>query len=190
MAQSISASGMHSKTSSKQQVVSSKGEGRGFIFPLLLTTCYLLLVSVCHAGLIDRVVAYVDDTAITLSEFETNYVRMKEAARDVSEENVLDTMINGILLLKEAKKMRLEAPTKDEVLKEYIDVKIKASIIIREDDVERFYREHTEDFHGRDYIYVRDEIERYLFELETNRQLKQHLDELRSRAEIKIQLAG
>ncbi len=194
----ISALGMHFKDSNikdsnKLRVTSNKLKTKDK-YPLLvglLAACYLLLVTAsCYAGLIDRVVAYVDETAITLSEFQKNYARTKETVSDISGENVLNSMINSLLLLKEAKKMRLEAPTKDEVIKEYIDVKIKSAIIIREEDVERFYREHTGDFKGKDYISVRDEIERYLFELETNRQLKKHLDELRSHAEIKIQLAS
>ncbi len=163
---------------------------RRSLFICLLVTCYLLFVTVpSSAGLIDRVVAYVDDTAITLSEFEKNYVRMKKTVSAISEDEVLNSMINSLLLLKEAKKMRIEAPTKDEILKDYVDVKIKSAIIIREEDVERFYNEHREDFKGKDYIYVRDEIERYLFELETNRQLKKHLEELRSHTEIRIQPA-
>ena len=95
---------------------------------------------------------------------------------------------DGRLLLKEAKKMRLDAPTKDEILKDYIDIKIKAAIIIKDEDIDKFYNEHWKDFKDRDHAAVRGEIEKYLSELETNKQLKKHLEELRSRAEVKVQL--
>ncbi|MFO0753687.1 MAG: hypothetical protein U0411_10250 [Thermodesulfovibrionales bacterium] len=144
--------------------------------------------SVVYGDVIDRVVAYVDDTALTLSEFRENYATLKETMPSVSEKEVLDTMINRILLLKEAQKMRLEAPDRDGMLKEYIDIRIKSAVIIKEEEVEKFYQEHRAEFKGKEYIPVRDDIEKYLFELETNRQLKKHIEELRSGAEIGIVL--
>jgi hypothetical protein len=136
------------------------------------------------------VIAYVDDTAITLSEFQENYIKMKETVTDITEEDVINSMINRLLLIKEAKKMKLEAPTDDELLKEYIDIKIGSLILIKEDAISQFYMEHMNEFKGRDYLSVRDEIEKYLFELETNRQLKMHLDELRGNTEVKVQLGN
>lgn len=154
----------------------------------LLLTLNSQLSTVCSAEVLNRVVAYVDDSAITLSEFRETFVRMKMTVSNISAEEVIASMINRRLLLKEAAKMRLEAATKDELLKDYIDIKIKASILIREKDTERFYNEHREDFKGKDYASVRDEIDKYLFEMEVNRQLKKHIEDLRANAEIKVQL--
>ncbi len=161
------------------------GRGKSIVFFLF---SLLFSAAVVSAEVIDRVVAFVDDTAITLSEFRENYAVLKKSMPSVVEEEVLDTMINRVLLLKEAQKMRLEAPDRDEMLKDYIDVRIKSAVIIKEEEIERFYREQREGFKGKEYITVRDEIERYLFELETNRQLKRHLEELRSGAEISVSL--
>lgn len=157
-----------------------------FLFLFLIS--YFLLPICGYAEVIDRAVAYVDDTAITLSEFQENYIKMKKTVTDITEEDVINSMINRLLLIKEAKKMKLEAPTDDELLKDYIDIKIGSLILIKEDAINRFYMEHTNEFKGRDYLSVRDEIEKYLFELETNRQLKRHLEELRNHAEVKVQL--
>jgi len=154
---------------------------------LALLGCILYSVS-CYAEVLNRVVAYVDDSAITLSEFRETFARMKMTVSAISAEEVVNSMINRRLLLKEAAKMRLEATTKDELLKDYIDIKIKASILIREKDTERFYNEHREDFKGKDYASVRDEIDKYLFEMEVNRQLKKHIEALRANAEIKVQI--
>lgn len=154
----------------------------------LCTVLFIFYSNFCFAKLIDRVVAYVDDTAITYSEFQRRYLKVKETVPAVTEEEVINSMINGLLLLKEAKKMRLEAPSDDELLKSYIDIKIKSSIVIKEDKISAFYREHADEFRGKDYFSVRDDIERYLIELETNVQLKTHLEELRANTEIKIQL--
>ncbi len=160
----------------------------------LLIFCSILLIThyashvTCYAEIIDRVVAYVDDTAITFSEFLENYEKMKKTVADIKKEEVINSMINRLLLLKEAKKIKLEAPTDDEVLKDYIDIKIGALILIKEHAIGQFYAEHINEFKGRNYLSVRDEIEKYLFEMETNKQLKKHLEELRANAEVKIQL--
>ncbi len=142
----------------------------------------------CFSEIIDRAVAYVDDTAITLSEFRENYIKMKKTVTDITEEDVINSMINRLLLIKEAKRMKLETPTDDELLKEYIDIKIGSLIHIKEDAINQFYMEHINEFKGKDYLSVRDEIEKYLFKMETNRQLKKHIEELRVNAEVKIQL--
>lgn len=186
----ISASAMHSKNWSQGSGVRSQAKNilhRKWVI-VLLATCYWLLATIACAEVIDRVVAYVDDTAITLSEFQENYIKMKKTVADIKKEDVINSMINRLLLLKEAKRMKLDALTDNELLKDYIDIKIGSSILIKEDAISLFYFEHINEFKGRDYLSVRDEIEKYLFELEINKQLKKHLEELRANAEVKMQL--
>ena len=163
----------------------------GFIhclISIILSLSLLLFYSEVSAKIIDKVVAYVDDMAITLSEFKENYEKIKETVNDITEEEVINSMINRLLLIKKAKEMRFEAQNIDELIADYIDIKVKSSIYIKEDDVLRFYNEHIKEFGDKDYASVRDEIEQYLFELEVNKQLKKHLEELRKESEIRIQL--
>lgn len=155
-----------------------------FIIFLLITIHYSLSV----AAIKDRVVAFVDNTAITLSEFEEQYSKSLNVTPDITKEEVLNAMVNRFLLLREAKKNRLEAPSDDELLKEYIDIKIKTFIKIKEEEVLDFYQKHIKDFQGKEFETVREEIENYLTEAELNRLLKVHIDELRKKAYIKIQL--
>jgi hypothetical protein len=158
---------------------------------LCLILCFLfypLWQSPARAEIIDRVVAYVDQTAITLSEFREASLRMKEKLSNLSDEEVINSMINRIVLIKEARKLRFEASTDDDLLKEYVDFKIRSLIIIKEDAINGFYRGHPEEFKGRDYLSVRDEIEQYLIAEEANRQLKRLVEELREKVEIRIQL--
>jgi len=165
-------------------------------FPLLVTLCsllitFLLLIALCSApfaGISDRVVAFVNNTAITLSELEKKYAETVKATPDVTREEVLNTMVNRVLLIREAKKIRLEAPSEDELLMEYIDLKIRAFIRINEKDLTNFYNEHIDDFQGKEFESVRDEIENYLIENELNQRLKSHIKELREEACVKIQL--
>jgi hypothetical protein len=157
---------------------------------LHFTLCFFLFIlcPLIMAAIKDRVVAFVDNTAITLSEFEEVYSNSLKATPGITKEEVLDAMVNRVLLLREAKRIRLEASSDDELLKEYIDLKLKPFIKIREEEVLDFYHKHIEDFQGKEFDTVREEIENYLAERELNQLLKRHIDELRRKAYIKIQL--
>jgi hypothetical protein len=158
------------------------------ILLFFMFTLHVSHFTVSHAEIRDRVVAFVDNRAVTLSEFEEHYKKTREAVPDISEEEVINTMINRILLLREAKKYRIEAPTEDEVVKEYIDLKVRAFITVGENEMEAFYKQNVNQFAGRDYDKVRGEIEKYLTEKELNERLKSMLKDLRKNASIKIQL--
>jgi len=154
----------------------------------LLTVYYLLFTSFAHAEIFDRVVSFVNDQAITLSELQEQYGNAKKLTPDITEEEVLNTMINRLLLLSEAKKYSIEAPSAEEILNEYIDLKVRAFIRVSEKDVEAFYRDNKDKFIGKDFEDVREEIEKYFTEKELNTRLKEVLKELRKNAYIKIQL--
>jgi hypothetical protein len=151
---------------------------------LLLLAPYPLL----SAGIKDRVVAFVDSQAITLSELETKFSESRKVKADITEEEVLNTMINRILLLREAKKIRLEAPSEEELLKEYIDMKIRALIRVKEEDIRDFYNKHIDNFEGKEMEDVRDGIENYLVEHDLNERLKSHINELREKICVQTQL--
>jgi len=158
-------------------------------FYFLLFSCLLLFApSVLHAEIRDRVVAFVDNTAITLSDLEAKYAETLKATPNITKEEVLTTMLNRTLLLREAKRFRLEAPSEEEVLKEYIDLKLRAFIRIRDQEVTDFYQQHLIDFQGKELDEVRDQIETYLTENELNQRLKLHINELRGKACVKVQL--
>jgi hypothetical protein len=157
------------------------------IFSLFTFHVSLFTVS-SEAAIFDRVVAFVDDRAITLSGLREQYEATKKMSPGVTEEEVLDTMINRILLLREAKKYRIEAPTDQQMLDEYIDLKVRAFIKVSEADIEEFYARNRDRFAGKTYEDVREEIENYLTEKELNARLKEALKQLRRNAYIRIQL--
>ncbi len=162
---------------------------RGFVLFCLVFTLYALhFTSDSHAALSDRVIAFVDDQAITLSELEVNYTAAGALTPDITRREVLNTMINRVILLKEAKKYRIEAPTIEEVMKEYIDLKIRAFIRVNDADIEKFYKANMQNFQGREYEDVRDEIDMYLTEKTVNERLKETLNDLREKAYIRIYL--
>ena len=158
------------------------------IFVILLLTFHVSLLSCAEAEIFDRVVAFVNDQAITLSELQEQYGNAKKLTPDITEEEVLNTMINRLLLLSEAKKYSIEAPSTEEILNEYIDLKVRAFIRVSEKDIEAFYTDNKDKFIGKDFEDVREEIEKYFTEKELNTRLKELLKELRKNAYIKIQL--
>jgi len=139
--------------------------------------------------MVDRIVATINDQAITLSELEDKYAAMRKIVPSMTEQGALNSMINSALLLEKARQMKLEGKTPDDLIAAYIDLRIRGSVIVREDDVEKFYRDNRQDFAGKSYESVHDQIERYLVEEETTRLLKKHLEELRAAADITILLS-
>jgi hypothetical protein len=157
---------------------------------LLLPAVFILLcfngTSICSAELIDKVIAYVDDRAITYSEYMERYEIIRQSVPGITKEETLNSMINALLLLQRAKKMRLEAPTEDDLIKEYLDIIIKSRIVINEVKILEYYNKNRLEFGEKEFAAVRPSIEKYLLELETNIQLKEHLKELRTQANIVI----
>lgn len=155
---------------------------------LLLVTYYLLLTTFSHAEVLDRVVAIVDDEAIMLSEFNEVFQKAENSKKGITEEEILDGLINRILLLKQAKKFGLTGKDDNTLINEYIDRRLKAFIRIPFDEIELFYIKNKGSFKGKKFYDIRDEIEEYLIEEELNHRLIKHIQELREKAYIKIQL--
>ncbi len=141
-----------------------------------------------RADIFDRVVGFVDNAAITLSELDEQYEKTVKVSPDITREEVLNTMINRILLLREARKYRIEGLSADDMVKEYINLKVRAFIRVTDAETEEFYKKNTARFGSRDYEDVRAEIENYLTEKTLNERLKEMLRDLRKGAYIKIQL--
>ena len=138
--------------------------------------------------LVDRVAAFVDNNAITLSALRETYEKTRKAQPGITMAEVLQAMINRLLLLNDAKRLRFEAKTDDEMINLYIEMKVKAFVQVKEAAMEEYYREHEQELKGAPYESVRDMIEEVLTEKEINRLLKQHIEELRKKAYVKIEL--
>ncbi|GAB5046319.1 hypothetical protein [Thermodesulfovibrio sp. TK110] len=144
-----------------------------------------LFTSIAFPEVIDRVIAYVDSYAITLRDFESVALKMKEKIPKIKNEEILNTMINRVLLLKKAKELFIEGKD-EELINNYIDLKIKSTIIIPENEIRKYYEQNKTQFKNIPYASVRNEIEKYLFEKELNKKLKEHIEELKQLSDIKI----
>jgi hypothetical protein len=140
------------------------------------------------AAVIDRVVAFVDNHAITLSELEKAYDKAVKITPDITRREVLNTMVNRYVLLREAKRLRMEAPDDEKLLEDYIDLKVAAFIKVSDAEIEKFYDTNRDQFAGQALSEVREQIEAYLREKEINNRLKKHIEELKKKAYIKLLL--
>jgi hypothetical protein len=147
-----------------------------------------LTVSPAESRIIDRVVASVNDRAITLSELEEKYEVMKKVSPSITYKDVLETMINRILLLNDAKKYRMEGASDDALVQQYIDLKIRPLIKIPDEEVRKYYEQNREKFGGVNYEDAYNNIVNYLTELQINGQLIKQVEMLRADAHIIINL--
>ncbi len=140
------------------------------------------------AEVIDRVVAFIDDEAITLADFEQYMSSAEKLTPGISRETAINALINRRLLLRAAKRIRLRGKTDDEIIQEYVDIKVRVFIKIPPEEIERFYNENRDRFGETPVGDVWDDIERLLREREVNRRLRKHIERLREEAYIKINL--
>lgn len=162
----------------------------------ILIFCELLFIVLCSlftvssAEIVDRIVATINDHVITLSELKE---RSRIEKRD--EKEVLEGIINMVLFLSEAKRLGLADPEEigtdpyrdtNLMIERFIGRRIKAFILIPMERSKDFYEGNKEKFRGKEFFDVRDEINLYLLEEETNVRLERYLKELREKADIKI----
>lgn len=142
--------------------------------------------------ILEATVASVEDEVITLSEFNERYEVMKRSFPDISKEEVLQTIINRLLLLREARLLRiaesrgLSPAEEDRIIEEYIEIKIRSSIRISEEEIQKYYETHRTDFRDRPFHDVAERIEGLLVERKTNELLKDHLNVLKKKTYIFI----
>lgn len=162
----------------------------------ILIFCELLFIVLCSlfavssAEIVDRIVATINDHVITLSELKE---RSRIEKRD--EKEVLEGIINMVLLLSEAKRLGLADPEEigtdpyrdtNIMIERFIERRIKAFILIPMERSKDFYEVNKEKFRGKEFFDVRDEINHYLIEEETNKRIEKYLKELREKADVRI----
>jgi hypothetical protein len=153
---------------------------------IALSILGLVTLSMGSAEVLDKVVAFVDDEAITLSELEAAHASALKRKPGSTRQEVLLRMINRYILLREARRLRLEAPDEDTLIEEYVSLRVTAFLTIDEKDVKEFYGKNRKEFPGKRFPEVKDRIRKYLHQEEVNRMLKRHVEELKSKSEIKI----
>jgi len=165
-----------------------------------------LLIAICMTGTysasaemiaangetIERVVAIVDDEIVLLSEFKEALSTSRASGERLSDDEVINQMINRIILLGEAKKFGLHRSggghdSVNSIINEFINRRIKAFIHIPYDDIESYYYEN-ENLQKEEFYVVKDEIEQLLVSQELVNRLSEYIKERRQKSYIRVQL--
>jgi len=164
-------------------------------YPVSLIPYHLSPVTVVHAEVIDRIVAIVNNEIILQSEFNDYLKRAGESDPGVSGKKVLNDMIDRILLLEQARKLKLGSSAdsgapqdEDALLKEYIERRVRAFIHIPIEEIEAYYNSNRQEFGDNEFYEVKDEIEGRLVEDALEKKLAEHIEELKKSAYIRVQL--
>jgi hypothetical protein len=135
---------------------------------------------------IDRVVAYIDHIAITRRELDAQHAKELSLHPSRTRRQTLEAMINTTLMLRDARRLRLGANDDAELLEKYLDLKVRALVLVTDKDIGIYYNENRERMGNRSLRAVKPEIRAYLEELKYNRTLKEHIARLRVSVLIEI----
>ncbi len=156
------------------------------LFSVLFTISLAVTPVKAYARMIDRVVAFVDDEAITYVDLMDFINRMNSKGIKVKEKEAISTLVNRKLLIKDALRLKLEAENDDELIDKYINIKIRPFVLVREEEVRGYYNKHKEKLSGVSYQRIRRKIMKLIFEKKLNRAITARLKELRKRHVVKI----
>lgn len=150
-----------------------------------------LALAPLHASslmVIDRVVAFIGDDAITMRELVQEHDKRIAMKPSESRQETLDALINTRLLLKAARHAKISLGSVDEkaILDRYIELKIRASVLISDTEAKKFYRKNKDRFKGAEFSAVRPEIIKYLEEKRFNDILSKHIEQLRRDSRIVV----
>ncbi|NOX21378.1 MAG: hypothetical protein GXO99_09040 [Nitrospirae bacterium] len=157
------------------------------LFRLLLALCFLAVQpGITKAKIVDRVVAYVGYDAITYVDLTEFIEKMHKKGIDIKPREAVKTLVNRLIFIKEARRLRLQASNNDALIQKYIDIKIKPFVFIKDEEVLAYYKEHIDVFKDRPFEQLREEITRVLFEKKLNRAIKEHLKKLKRSYDVVI----
>lgn len=152
----------------------------------LTITLMLLLTTAAEARTIDRIVAFVDDYAITQVELDASYKDAIARQPSLTLSEVLDAVITRYLLLREARRAHIDYEDEDKAIAEFLSIKLRAAIRVNEAHIREFYSENMFDFIGVPYDQARDIIEQKLTDFEFQYRLASLVRELKNSSRIKL----
>jgi len=138
------------------------------------------------AATVDEVVAYIDDRAITRRELDIQHSMDLKVIPSRTRVQTLEAMINTRLMLQDAQRLRLSARDDTELLRKYLDLKVRAAVMVRDRDVALYFKDNRARFGNKPFQEVKAEIRKYLEELHYNTLLKAHISTLRKSVRIII----
>lgn len=160
-----------------------------FFYNLLLSALTIgCLSAVAYGANVDRVIAYIESTAITYRELLASHAEDVQVFPERSRRETLDAMINTELMLRDARLLRLRAREESELLRKYLDLKVRAVVLVSEKDISMYYSQHRSEFSNRKLSEVKARIRTFLEERQYNITLEAHIESLREKSHIRVLL--
>ncbi|MCI4625731.1 MAG: hypothetical protein L3V56_07190 [Candidatus Magnetoovum sp. WYHC-5] len=159
------------------------GKNKAFFILLVMV---LFIVEVNGDELINKVVAFVDNEAITLADLKEKYEKTLKVVPDTTLRQVAETMVNRLLLKQEGVRLKIVGDSDDEIINKYIDMSIRADIVVNYEEVEAFFNKNRANFADIELDSVREDIEKLLIEEEVNKRLQAKVEELKKRTYVEI----
>lgn len=141
--------------------------------------------TIAVSDVVDRIVFYVDNQAVTLRDFRKFSTEIREKVKDITNQEIVELLVNRVLLLKSARELFRDG-SDDEIINNFVDFRIRSKIVITDGQIREFFEKNKAKFDGKDYRSVREQIEKYLFEREVNNRLRELIEELRRNSEVKV----
>jgi len=148
-----------------------------------------------YGEIIERIVAIVNNNIILLSELTEECKSATQSGEEVDKKKILNRMIDDVLLLQEAAKFGMGTGVRYEkkkdaqtVIKEFIQIRIRAFIHIPQQEIEEYYNAHRDQYQNKGFFEARDEIEDRMADERMKTRLAAYIDELRRKAYIRVQL--
>lgn len=168
---------------------------------LTLITLSLFLCVCCGCGKKEKAAIKIGDIPITLREFNDAYEQGRfQYGEDLSRKDFLEAYITRKLILKEAEDIGLDHDPQilkslqlfweQTLLKLALARKVNEATVpikIDEEEMRLFYEENKgEDFAGKDFSSVQEEIKLLLFREKQRKALQGWMDSLRDRKKIEV----
>lgn len=151
----------------------------------LVTLFNIIFTSICTSEIINKVIAYVDDEAITLKDFIKFKDKITKTLPEITNEEIVEILINRKLLSKKGKELFFEGD-EEAIINNYIEFKVKSKIIITDSQIRDYYEKNKKIIGQESFTSLREQIEKYLFEKELNEKLKKLIQELKNEYDIKV----
>ncbi len=146
----------------------------------------MLIVSASGAKIIEKVVAYVEDEAITLTDLCQYWKSIREIQPEITLKDALEAMLNRKMILHRTRQLNLTADSEDELIDLYIRFTIRPKVSVTKQQVRQYYFQHRDKLKGLPIERVQEQIIQILYEKKTNELLKQHLRELSKELSVGI----
>ncbi len=139
-----------------------------------------------YGVIVEKVVGYVSDEAITLTDLCSYWQSLREIQPDININDALEALINRKVIIQKSKDLNLSAPSEEELIDLYIRIAIKPRVMVTKEEVKRYYRRYYSKLKGAPLKSIEPHIIKILTEKKTNDLLKKHLEELKKTMPVGI----